>query len=60
MSENNKISFKEWCKLVDTEHFKYSASDVSITEETGSEFWREYYDMNYSPEQAYFEDCSNV
>ncbi len=34
--------------------------DYSYTSDTGVDCWRNYYDDNYSPDEAYQEDCSNA
>jgi hypothetical protein len=54
------IAFKFWCvelSRIAQEKYNYKCCPV---EDCGAESWRDYFDMEYSPEEALVEDISNA
>ena len=57
MTETATLTFEEWCaelnKLGKAEPNRYGPTPV---ESCGAECWRDYFDMGYSPTDAWSED----
>jgi len=66
MTTEPKLSFEDWCKALDAYHELLRQTEKgfegygegSAIEQTGAESWRDYYDDDYSPEDALSEDRS--
>ena len=59
LQAQEKMSFEEWLGLVDAQYKFYHGGTHSYTKDTGVDCWRGYYESDYSPEDAYAEDCSH-
>ena len=55
-----KTPFDEWCDELDRISVEIHEFIYPVTEGTGRECWRIYYDNNYSPNEAIVEDFSYV
>jgi len=51
-------SFDDWCIELDRTA-KKDGFDYEMTEQTGKEAWRGFYDDGYDPEDALYEDLSH-
>lgn len=51
-------TFEAWCRALDDHARSVWGVDWSITESTGVDCWRSYYDSGGTPEDAFAEDCS--
>lgn len=61
-----RISFEDWCKALDAYHQRLRDTEegfigygaASVIEQTGAECWLDYYDDDFTPEEALDEDRS--
>ena len=51
------MEFVEWCKKLNEVSVKNDGFE-NLVEETGEDAWYDYWEMGYSPEDAYHEDVS--
>lgn len=52
------MEFIEWCKKLNDVSVKNNDGFENLVEETGEDAWYDYWEMGYSPEEAYFEELS--
>lgn len=58
MSIREDDTFNEWCDALDK--LRYPWSSKPVTEITGRDCWRSFYNDGYAPEDALAEDISNA
>ena len=55
------MAFEQWCNELDRiAHFEYGMKDEHLTLSCGREYYRNYYEDNLPPRDAFLEDMSNA
>ena len=55
------MTFEQWCNELDRiAHFEYGMKDEHLTLSCGREYYRNYYEDNLPPRDAFLEDMSNA
>jgi hypothetical protein len=56
------MSFDEWKEKLNTiaDRFGYKTGGESLTDHTGEDCWREFYEHGYTPYEALQEDASRA